>query len=53
MSNADMITAITNSIQTDANIIILIRALITSHLPIVDSNQLAMMCQALGISTSG
>jgi len=52
MTNQQMIAAITSSIQTDANIIILIRALITNNLTVVSTLQLQAMCAALGITTS-
>lgn len=52
MTNAQMVTAITNSIQTDANLIILIRLLLTNNLPNGSTIQLQAACAALGIVTS-
>lgn len=58
MSNQDMITAILNSIQTDANLIILLRFMINRNIynvvPVDGSisPQLQMACQVLGIATS-
>lgn len=40
MSDQDRVTAIINAIQTDANLIILIRALITNNLPNALTQQL-------------
>lgn len=57
MSNQDMITAITNSIQTDANLLILIRFLITGSLNDMvppdgtQSPDLVNSCRVLGIPT--
>lgn len=58
MSNQDMINAITNSIQTDANLLNLIRFLVSRNIYNVvpadgsTSPQLVAACQALGIPTS-
>lgn len=58
MTNQDMVTAIIQSIQTDSNLIILLRLMITNNLPNVIpqdgsiSPQLMVACQALGIPTS-
>lgn len=57
MSNQQMIQAILQSIQTDANLLILIRLLVSNNLSNVVpvdgslSPQLLMACQALGIQT--
>lgn len=58
MSNQDMINAILNSIQTDANLIILIRFLVGRNIYNVvpadgsTSPQLQVACQILGIPTT-
>lgn len=58
MSNQDMINAIINSIQTDANILILLRFLISRNIYNVvpqdgtTSPQLLAACQILGIPIS-
>lgn len=52
MTNQQMITAIVSSIQTDANTVLLMRALITNNLSNVTTAQLINICAVLGISTS-
>lgn len=52
MSNQDMITAIINAIQTDANVIILMRTMITNNIVNVPTPNLQAICAALGIPTS-
>lgn len=58
MSNQDMITAILNAIQTDANLLILMRLQVSRNIynlvPLDGSTspQLVAACQALGIATS-
>lgn len=52
MSNQDMITAILNAIQTDENVIILVRALITGNIPNVPTATLQAAMQALGLTTT-
>jgi len=49
MNTAQMITAITNSIQTDANMILLVRALFTNSLGTRQDFQLQNVCTILGI----
>lgn len=52
MSNQDMINAILASIQTDANLFLLLRTMITNNIVIVPTAQLQAMCAVLGIPTS-
>lgn len=58
MSNQDMITAIINSIQTDANLLILLRLMFSHNIYNLvpadgsTSPQLQAACQSLGIQTS-
>lgn len=52
MTQQDKINSILAAIQTDANIIILIRALVTNNLPIVSDAQLNAMLAALGLPNS-
>lgn len=58
MTNQQMALAIIQSIQTDSNLLILLRLMITNNLPNVIptdgslSPQLMAACQALGIQTS-
>lgn len=52
MSNDAMIAAILAAIQTDANLLILLRALVNHNVPLVSTAQLQGMCNALGISTT-
>lgn len=52
MTNAQMIAAIINSIQTDANLIILLRLVVTTNIPNVSTTQLQAACAVLGIQTS-
>ncbi len=54
MSDQDMITAITNSINTSqANLLIAIQVLFTASLASIPAEQLQNLCNALGIDTSG
>lgn len=53
MTNQQMITAIISSIQTDENVIILMRLVITNNIGNLDILHLQAICQALGINTSG
>ncbi len=53
MSNNDMITAITNAIATQDNLITLITAQITFSLQFMSTDQLQTICTTLGIDTSG
>lgn len=48
-----MIAAIINSIQTDANLIILLRQAVTNNIGNVPTYQLQAICTLLGINTSG
>jgi len=52
MSDQDMINAILASIQTDANLILLMRYLMTETVPVQATGELQAMCAALGIATS-
>lgn len=52
MSDADKVTAILNSIQADATLLVLLRALISKNVPNVPSAQLDAICMVLGIATS-
>lgn len=59
MTNQQMVAAIIQSIQSDANLLILIRLLVSNNIVNVIpadgslSPQLLMACQTLGINTSG
>lgn len=53
MTNAQMIAAIIAAIQTDANVILVMRAVVTNNLPNVSTTQLTNICTILGIDTSG
>lgn len=59
MTNQQMIQAIIQSIQTDTNLLILIRVLVSNNIVNVVpadgslSPQLLAACQALGINSSG
>jgi hypothetical protein len=53
MSQADMITAITNSIQTEANLILLLQSQIAASLSFMTQDQLQAICNVLNIDTSG
>lgn len=50
MSDQDMINAIVSSIQNDANMLILIRSLLTVAVDNMTSDQLRAACTTLGIS---
>lgn len=52
MSNQDMITAILTAIQTDSNLLLLLRLMIANNIGNVQTPQLQAMCTALGIATS-
>lgn len=58
MTNQQMLQAIIQSIQTDSNLIILLRLVVTNNLPNVIpadgsiSPQLLAACNSLGIKTS-
>lgn len=45
-----MVTQITAAIQTDENLIILLRQAITNNLPILDSGRLTAIMTLLGLS---
>lgn len=53
MTNQQMITAIVSSIQTDANVLLVMRAIITNNVPNVSTAQLQAICAVLGINTGG
>jgi len=53
MQPQDMINAITSSIQTESNLILLLTTQITSSLSSMSSDQLQAICTILGIDTSG
>lgn len=59
MTEQEMIDAIVTSIQTDANLIILLRYMISSRLPAFltmaddQTPRLQALCQSLGIDTTG
>lgn len=59
MTNQQMIAAIIQAIQTDTNLLILLRLSVTNNIVNVIpadgslSTQLLMACQVLGINTSG
>lgn len=50
LSNAYMISSIMNAIQTDANVMLLIRAKVASVLPVMSNAQLQMIMTTLGLS---
>lgn len=50
MDQQDMITAIINAIQTDANLIILMRGAVTNNIGNVSITQLQSIMTALGLS---
>lgn len=52
MTDQDRINAIITAIQTDANIILLLRQGITNQLPNMQSPQLHMICVLFGINDS-
>lgn len=54
MSDADMIAAIIASIQTDANLIVLLKSMIAQGLNqgLQPTAKLQMMCSILGIPTT-
>lgn len=52
MSDQDKITAILSSIQTDANLLALLRLSVTRNIGFVPSANLDAICAALGIDTS-
>jgi len=49
MDNNDMITAISNSIQTESNLITLITAQIITSMQSMNTEQLQSICTILGI----
>jgi len=49
MNNEDMINAITNSVQTQENLITLITSQITGSLQFMSTEQLQTICSVLGI----
>lgn len=49
MTQQQMIVAIINAIQTDENVILIMRVGITNQLPNVQLTQLQNLCTALGI----
>lgn len=52
MSDQDMITAIINAIQTDSNLILLMRAVVTNNIGNVQTSQLQAMMTLLNLPTS-
>lgn len=52
MSDTDMLTAIINAIQTDANLITLIRYSVTNGLQIQPTAKLQAIMSVLGLPTS-
>lgn len=52
MTNQQMITAILNAIQTEANLNTMLILMITNNIGNVSTAQLQAMCAALGIPTS-
>lgn len=52
MTDQDRITAIIQAIQTDANIILILRQGITNQLPNMQSQQLQMIMTLLGLPNS-
>lgn len=50
MSQADMIAAIINAIQTDSNLLILLRGAVTNNIGNVPILQLQAIMTALGLS---
>lgn len=52
MTDQQKIAAIIAAIQTDANVILLIRAMISVKLPTMDSTQIQNICTVLGIVTT-
>lgn len=52
MSQQDMLTAIINAIQTDANLIILLRASVTLNIPNVSVQQLQAIMTLLNLPTT-
>lgn len=53
MTNAQMVAAILNAVQTDTSLIALIRALFPNYLNNCDVTKLQSICTALGINPSG
>lgn len=51
MDTETMITNITNSIQTEENLIILITASVTANLQYLPDEKLAAICQLLNLPT--
>lgn len=49
MSDQDKITAILASIQTDANLLILMKLIVANNIGNASTTQLNMICQVLGI----
>lgn len=52
MTNTQMIAAVLNSIQTDANLMTLLRLMVANNIVNVNTAQLQAMCNALGIVTT-
>lgn len=52
MSDQDMITAIITSIQTQANLILLLQTMISNNIQFKSTNDLQTICAILGINTS-
>lgn len=52
MSDQDRITSIINAIQTDTNLLILLRALVSANIINVPTDKLIMAQTVLGLPTS-